>query len=159
MRRFGILIGATLLLSYSTAVAASTWQLERQVEGFSNTQSVTAFIKSENAKFMLRCENKNRIMAMFQPEGIISEAGPVFTRYRIGKHSTVKSENWISLYGIAAFIGAKKDEKKHQEIIDLAKSLMSGKIILFEAENQRETFPLTGSKTAIAAVLSNCGVG
>ena len=81
MRRFGILIGATILLSHSTAVAASTWQLERQVEGFTNTQSVTAFVKSENAKFMLRCENKDRIMAMFQPEGIISEAGHLLTRY------------------------------------------------------------------------------
>ncbi len=159
MGRFGILIGATILLSYSTAVAASTWQLERQVEGFTNTQSVTAFVKSENAKFMLRCENKNRIIAMFQPEGIISEAGPLFTRYRIGKHSTVKSENWVSLYGIAAYIGAKKDEKNRQEIIDLAKSLMSGKSILIEAENQRETFSLTGSKTAIAEVLSTCGMG
>jgi hypothetical protein len=159
MGRFDILIGATILLSYSTAVAASTWQLERQVAGFTNTQTVTAFVKSENAKFMLRCENKNRIMAMFQPEGVISEAGPLFTRYRIGKNSTVKSENWISLYGIAAYIGAKKDEKNRQEIIDLAKSLMSGKSILIEAENQRETFPLTGSKTAIAEVLSTCGVG
>ena len=108
---------------------------------------------------MLRCENKDRIMALFQPENVISETGALFTRYRIGKNSTVKSNNWISLYGVAAYIGAKKNEKNRQEIVNFAKSLMSGGSVLIEAENERERFELTGSKTAIAQVLSACDVG
>ncbi len=159
MRRFGFFVGAAILLSSSTAVSASTWQVEKQTEGFTNTQTVTAFVTSEHARFMLRCENKDRIMALFQPENVISETGALFTRYRIGKNSTVKSNNWISLYGVAAYIGAKKNEKNRQEIVNFAKSLMSGGSVLIEAENERERFELTGSKTAIAQVLSACDVG
>ncbi len=153
---FGFFVGAAILLSGSTAVSASTWLVETQTEGFTNTHSVTAFAKSDHAKIMLRCENKNRIMAVFQPENVISEIGPLFTRYRIGKNSTVKSNNWISLYGVAAYIGAKKDEKNREEIVDFAKSLMKGESVLIEAENTREKFALKGSKTAIAEVLSAC---
>ena len=137
----------------------STWQVEKQTEGFTNTQTVTAFVVSERAKFMVRCENKDRIMAVFQPENVISETGSLFTRYRIGKNSTVNSNNWISLYGVAAYIGAKKNEKNRQEIVDFAKSLMKGGRFLIEAENEREKFELKGSKTAIAQVLSACDVG
>ena len=72
MRRFGFFVGAAILLSSSTAVSASTWQVEKQTEGFTNTQTVTAFVTSEHARFMLRCENKDRIMALFQPENVIS---------------------------------------------------------------------------------------
>lgn len=159
MRRFALFLGAAVLFSSATAVSASTWQVEEQTEGFSNTHTVTAFVMSEHAKIMVRCENKDRIMAVFQPANIISEAGPLFTRYRIGKNSTVESNNWISLYGVAAYIGAKKDDKNRQEIVEFARSLMKGETVLIETEHEREKFELKGSKTAISQVLKACNVG
>lgn len=161
MRSFGLFVSATVFLALSMPAAAATWQLEQDTGGFANTDTISAFTTSDDAKLVLRCENKDRIMILFQPHNIISEGGHVPTRYRIGQNPTITSTDWISLYGIAAYWGAKKTDQKsdtrRQQIIAFAQSLMKGKDILIEAENERAQFSLEGSSKTISQVLAACG--
>ncbi len=165
MRSFGLFVSATVFLALSMPAAAATWQLEQDTGGFANTDTISAFTTSNDAKLVLRCENKDRIMILFQPDNIISEGGHVPMRYRIGQNPTISSNDWISLYGIAAYWGAKKSDQKadrksntrRQQIIAFAQSLMKGKDILIEAENERAQFSLEGSSKTISRVLAACG--
>ena len=163
-------LGAAVAMTVAAlddAAAAGPWQLEDELDPFSDMRVVRASVTADTGDTLsVTCDENLALVTVFEPARAIRGEEPA-VRYRIDDNPPVESSlAWENFNGRAravlvsttSLFGDRSQSEQVDEFRMFGAQLMAGARLVLEAGGEQATFQLTRSGAALEAVFAGCEI-